>query len=263
MPGKGSEQRDKVGTAGGTSDLSIDETLLLHSVGWEAVELVNGVSVMSVPWGVWNWGTGEIASASHAYNEAFRHAASRLADQCGRAGGHGAVGVHVEAEVRPHHVDVELVGTAVRPVGGGRPTAAFISDLSAKDFTLLRSAGWAPVSLAVGAAFVYAPRRSAGTALRQASQNVELPNFTQAMYAARESAMERMQSAAISMGATGIVGVRVSEGPMSFARHAIGFTAWGTAVKLVASEHRTIEPDVVLPLDDIVVQFAAESLRGD
>jgi hypothetical protein len=49
---------------------------------------------------------------------------------------------------------------------------------------------------------------------------------------------------------------------MSFARHAVGFTAWGTAVKLVAEQHQFIQPELVLPLDDAVVTFEAQSLRG-
>ena len=59
-----------------------------------------------------------------------------------------------------------------------------------------------------------------------------------------------------------MVEVKVTEGPMSFARHAVGFTAWGTAVALVAEAHQFVQPEVVLPLDDAVVTFEAESLRG-
>ncbi len=171
------------------------------------------------------------------------------------------VGVRVEVDVQRHHVDVELTGTAVRPVKGKDRSSAFVSDLSARDFTLLHNAGWGPVGLAFGASFVYAPRRSAGTAMRQSSQNVELTNFTEAMYAAREAGMEHMQRSALDMGAQGIVAVRVAEGPMWFAHHAIGFTAWGTAVRLEAKAHQYLQPQVVLPLDDAVVEFEAQSLR--
>jgi hypothetical protein len=38
--------------------------------------------------------------------------------------GHGVVGVRVEVEVRTHHIDVELVGTAVRPIDGKDGTPA-------------------------------------------------------------------------------------------------------------------------------------------
>jgi uncharacterized protein YbjQ (UPF0145 family) len=246
-----------------TSDLSIDEALLLHASGWEPVDLVCGVSVASVPYGVWNWGQGEITVASAAHNAAVQGAAERIKDECVKVHGHGVVGVRIEVEVRNHHIDVELVGTAVRPVEGTSTSAVpFVSDLSARDFTLLRGAGWMPVGLAFGASFVYAPRRSPGAALQQKTQNIELTNFTQAMYAARESAMERMQHSAIAVGGGGVIGVKVTEGPMNFARHAVGFTAWGTAVKLVADVHKYIEPQVILPLDDAVVTFAAENLRG-
>ena len=108
----------------------------------------------------------------------------------------------------------------------------------------------------------YAPRRSAGTALKQKGQNIELTNFTEAMYSAREAAMERMQGTAIAMGGHGIVEVKVTEGPMPFAHHAIGFSAWGTTVRLEAETHRYMKPQVVLTLDDAVVEFEAASLRG-
>jgi uncharacterized protein YbjQ (UPF0145 family) len=246
-----------------TSDLSIDEALLLHAAGWEPVDLVCGVSVASVPYGVWTWGQGEITVASAAHNAAVQGAAERIKGECTKVHGHGVVGVRIEVEVRNHHIDVELVGTAVRPVeAGAAPAMPFVSDLSARDFTLLQGAGWMPAGLAFGASFVYAPRRSAGAAMQQKRQNIELTNFTQAMYAARESAMERMQRSALDVGGHGVVGVKVTEGPMSFARHAVGFTAWGTTVRLVADVHKNIEPEVILPLDDAVVTFAAQNLRG-
>ena len=98
--------------------------------------------------------------------------------------------------------------------------------------------------------------------MQQKTQNIELTNFTEAMYAARESAMERMQRSALDVGGHGVVQVKVTEGPMSFARHAVGFTAWGTAVRLVADQHQYMQPQVILPLDDAVVTFAAQNLRG-
>jgi len=252
-----------------TSDLSVDEALLLHAAGWEPLDLVCGVAVVSVPVGVWNWGRGSISLASDAHNAAVDQASRVLRSECGKVHGHGVVGVRVEVSVRTHHIDVELVGTAVRPINGkgGPGTDAalampFVSDLSARDFTLLQRAGWMPLGLAFGASFVYAPRRTAGTAIKQTRQNVELTNYTEAMYSARESAMEKMQQSALQVGGEGVVQVKVTEGPMSFARHAIGFTAWGTAVKLVAEAHQSVQPQMVLPLDDAIVSFEAESLRS-
>ncbi len=252
-----------------TSDLSVDEGLLLHAAGWEPLDLVCGVAVVSVPVGVWNWGRGAISLASDAHNAAVDQAARALRAECGKVHGHGVVGVRVDVDVRTHRIEVALVGTAVRPADGkdprGRDAAEampFVSDLSARDFTLLLRAGWMPVGLAFGACFVYSPRRTAGTAMKQSTQNVELTNYTEAMYSARESAMEKMQESALEAGGEGVVEVKVTEGPMSFARHAVGFTAWGTAVKLVAEQHQFVQPEMILPLDDAVVAFEAQSLRG-
>jgi uncharacterized protein YbjQ (UPF0145 family) len=259
-------------TRGITSDLSVDEALLLHGAGWEPLDLVCGVAVCSIPFGVWNWGGSSggvsIKLASDANNIAMGEAVAQIRAECGKVKGYGVVGVQVELSLRQHHVDVELVGTAVRPMQRpkrGEDAALampFVSDLSARDFTLLLRAGWMPVGLAFGSAFVYSSRRSAGAAMRQSTQNVELTNYTQAMYAARESAMERMQHSALEAGGQGVVEVKITEGPVAFARHSIGFTTWGTAVKLVAESHQFVKPEVVLPLDDAVVSFEAESLRS-
>jgi len=237
---------------------------VLHSIGWEPVELVSGVSMHSIPVGVWNWGQGEIGYASAAYARSFANATERIHEQCTKAGGRGVVGVHVEWAVERHHIEVALTGTAVRPVGatGLGTDPVFVSDLSGRDFALLHNAGWAPLGLAAGASFVYAPRRSMGATMKQSGQNVELTNFTEAMYAARESAMERMQTAALDLGGTGVVEVKVTEGPMDFAHHAVGFTAYGTVVRLVAEEHRHPGARMVLPMDDPVVRFDAAALRG-
>ena len=245
-----------------TSDLSIDEELNLHSIGWEPVELVCGVSLHSIPYGHWNWGQGEIVGASSAHATAFANATARLLREAGAAGGHGVVGVHIERAVHPTHVEISLVGTAVRPVDTTKrlERSVFASDLSARDFTMLMIAGWEPLGLATGASFVFAPRRSMSTAIQQQSQNVELTNFTEAMYSAREAAMQRMQEVAIEMHGTGVVDVKVQEGPMSFASHAVGFVALGTVVRLAKPTHQLIHPTMVVSLDDASVAFDAQTL---
>ena len=254
---------------GATSDLSVDEVLLLHAVGWEPVDLVFGSSVASTPLVAWAWGQGEITVVSESWDIAFRAALHRLVGECSRARGLGVVGVHVDTQVERLHTDVELVGTAVRPIAGtGRAPAPhrqgqpFASDLSARDFALLVQSGWEPVGLAFGASFVYVPRRSVGTTIAQKGQNVELTNFTDAMYSAREAAMGRLQDSASALGAAGIVDVSIAEGPMRFANHAVGFTAWGTAIVPGPDGHHRLEPKMVLPLDDAQVAFEATSLRG-
>ncbi|HEY5303912.1 MAG TPA: heavy metal-binding domain-containing protein [Acidimicrobiales bacterium] len=245
-----------------TSDLSIDEELNLHSIGWEPVELVSGVSLYSIPYGYWNWGQGEIEAASHAHAKAFSNATARILREAANAGGHGVVGMHIERAIHPTHVEISLVGTAVRPVDTTQrlERSVFASDLSARDFTMLMIAGWEPLGLASGASFVFAPRRTMSAALQQQSQNVELTNFTEAMYSSREAAMERMQDVALEMQGTGVVDVKVQEGPMHFASHAVGFVALGTVVRLAKPSHQLIHPTTVVSLNDASVEFDAQTL---
>ncbi len=250
---------------GATSDLSIDQVLLLHGAGWEPVDVVFGSCWWSVPWGSWQFQTGEVQAASSAFARAFAQAARALLDECRRTGGTGVVGVTAEVVPTGLHVDVALTGTAIRPRQGGHPAAgdgAFLSDLSARDFVLLARAGWAPLGVVAGASFVAAQRRGVGQFLSQQTQNTELPQLTQALYQAREGAMERMQRMATTLAADGVVGVTVQEGPVRHDRRFIGFRAMGTAVKLVADAHQPVTPRLAVSLDDRVRQFAAENLRG-
>jgi hypothetical protein len=59
------------------------------------------------------------------------------------------------------------------------------------------------------------------------------------------------------------VAVVVREGPVHFASHAIGFTAWGTGVRPGPGGHRYLRPQVVLPMRDAVVVFDAAALKGE
>jgi uncharacterized protein YbjQ (UPF0145 family) len=249
---------------GATSDLSIDESLLLHSIGWEAVDLVCGAGARPVPIVNWNWGSaGEIVEASGAWTRALDDAALSLRGDCARAGGHGVVGVRIEVTVERHFVNAVMDGTAVAPIGAaGAPAQPFASDLSGRDFVLLQGSGWDPVGLAFGSAFVSVPRRSAATALRQATQNVELTNFTDALYTAREEAMARMQESAAFVGAQGVVGVQVREGPLEFAGHVVTFTSWGTAVRSSGRGSALSRPNIVVSLDEVKRLFQATALRG-
>ncbi|MCL2396130.1 MAG: heavy metal-binding domain-containing protein [Acidimicrobiaceae bacterium] len=261
--GKSLHRRD--GQAGPTSDLSIDETLLLHSIGWEPVDLVSGVAVVAIPPSTFVLGWNNTDAASASYTRAVHAAVDRLQGEARRGDAAGVIGVHVEFQVHRHQCLAILVGTAVKPSDRAAAHAGphFVSDLSTRDFCLLHNAGWIPLGLAFGTAFVQVPRRSAGTVLRQSTANVELTNLTGAMYQAREAAMERMQSEAIGLGGTGMVDVHVDEGPLYFASHCITFTAYGTAIRLAGDSHNYLRPRMVVPVDDREQLFKVEALGAE
>jgi uncharacterized protein YbjQ (UPF0145 family) len=255
------------GTRSVTSDLSIDESLLLHGMGYEPTDLVSGVSVMSIPWGTFNipYGQGspvELPYATQAVLDGFRVAAERIRHEAATSGGNGIVGVAVEVEIAQLSVTVTMVGTSIRPIGStkasvGRP---FMTDLSVRDFALLLRAGWAPLDLVSGASFVGSPLQGFRQTLAQAGQNVELRTITQALQDAREKAMERMQSSAVGERAGGVVDVKIIDGPLGHSRHILVFICYGTAVHLTAESHQRIEPDLVVGLDDNI-GFEAAAIR--
>jgi uncharacterized protein YbjQ (UPF0145 family) len=83
---------------------------------------------------------------------------------------------------------------------------------------------------------------------KQIGKNVELPNFTQALYDARELAMERMQSEAEAVKAEGIVGVQLTERNHGWGSHVIEFFALGTAIVPYGEARQIASPTPVLDL---------------
>lgn len=146
------------------------------------------------------------------------------------------------------------IGTAVRHGKGGswRTPAGrpFTSDLTGQDFWTLLQTGQRPVALVMGNCVYHVAHRRMLQAMSQALSNVELPNFTQALYTARELAMERMQYEAQQVGSHGVVGVQIVEKNHVWGHHAIEFFAIGTAVMRFRPGGPSLRPRMVLTLDD-------------
>jgi uncharacterized protein YbjQ (UPF0145 family) len=153
-------------------------------------------------------------------------------------------------------LEFQAIGTAIRHrertgtfrTHDNRP---FTSDLSGQDLWKLVRAGYRPVSLSMGACVYHIAHLSFLQALKQAGRNQEMKVYTEATYAARELALERMQAEAVERGGVGIVGARVEESNWGWGANAIEFFAVGTAVAPMSD--KTDQP----PLDSIqqVVTF--------
>ena len=102
----------------------------------------------------------------------------------------------------------------------------FTSDLSVNEFLLAREAGFDPVGLVMGSSIYHIGWQMPG--LRQ---SMELDILTQAMYAARELAMTRMEEEADALDADGVIGVRLEVSRSEWGEHLAEFMAIGTAVR--------------------------------
>src|SRR5438105_614333 len=119
----------------------------------------------------------------------------------------------------------------------------FTSDLSINEFLLVKESGFEPLGLVLGSSIYHIGFQQANW-----GRNQEMSVLTQAMYDARELAMERMQAEATETQANGIVGARIIERSHGWGSHVIEFFAIGTAVVPVSDEHVIEKPAMVLPL---------------
>ncbi|MEA2280605.1 MAG: hypothetical protein QOK21_1212 [Solirubrobacteraceae bacterium] len=239
-----------------TSDLSVSEFLLVREAGFEPLGLVVGSSIFHIGFQQSSWkASQEMSVLSEAMYTARELAMTRMEEEADQLGADGIVGVRLDVgryEWGEHMAEFIAIGTAIRHRGGelhrapnGRP---FTSDLSGQDFwTLLRS-GHRPVGMVMGSCVYHVAHRGMFQSLKQAGRNVELPNFTQALYDARELAMERMQSEAEALKAEGIVGVQLTERNHGWGSHVIEFFALGTAIVPHGEDTPITPPTPVLDL---------------
>jgi uncharacterized protein YbjQ (UPF0145 family) len=222
-----------------TSDLTVDEFLLVEQAGFEALSLVMGSSIYHVGFQWQKWSVSqELDVLSRAMFQARELAMTRMEEEADLLGADGVVGVRLvfkQYAMDEGVLEFQAIGTAIRHLdrkGSFRTkdNRPFTSDLSGQDLWKLVRAGYRPVSLAMGACVYHIAHLSFMQALKQAGRNQEMKIYTEATYAARELALERMQAEAVERGGIGVVGARVEESNWGWGANAIEFFAVGTAV---------------------------------
>ena len=238
-----------------TSDLTIDEVLLIEEVGFEPVDLVMGSSYFHIGWQPTIWSANmELGDVTSMMTNARHLAIDRMVRHAAAAGADGVVGVRLEMEREGHNAEFTVMGTAVRRRGhdGARwrqnGNMPFTCDLSGGDFWALVRAGFRPVAFTFGVCVYHIAHQTLGQWFSSVGQNTEMPQFTQGLYDARELAMGRMQSSAWNAGATaGLVGVSVEEGSHGWDQHVIEMIAVGTGVAPILDEdHETHAPPTMI-----------------
>jgi uncharacterized protein YbjQ (UPF0145 family) len=239
------------------SDLSTSEFLLTAAAGFRPNGLVFGCSVFHA-------GTrprrstrsSEVDSLSQALYTARQDAVRRMEDEADALGASGVVGVRLTistADWSRKSVEFIAVGTAVTADDGGdwrtKDGTPFTSDLSGQDFWTLTRAGFRPLGFVMGTCVYHVGRRRSLTALGQTGRNTELTQQTQALYTARELAMTRMQDEGARLGATGMIGSRISESSQVWRHRFIEFLAIGSAIAPRPSRAKSPEPRAAISVD--------------
>jgi uncharacterized protein YbjQ (UPF0145 family) len=258
-----------------TSELSVGGFALCDQLGLRVLSQVMGSSVYQMgyqsSWGPMELGGGglvELDTLSEALNEVRGRALGRMAEEARHVGADLVIGVTTRATESEQSGSLVLehlaVGTAVGDgrEHGGNPV---LTELSVADYAKLRSAGYEPLGIVAWSSVFFASYAFAGMigvagqGMLGGVQNYELREFTQAVYGARETVMSRITDQAGSLGAAGVVGVRIAHtvqrrqiGGMA-GREAGGvmvtFEAIGTAIR----EHgpaTPLLPELVINLYD-------------
>ncbi len=241
-----------------TSDLTVNEFLLVREAGFKPLGLVLGSSVYHVGIQMGRWGKNmELDTLSQAMYHARELAMTRMEQEANALGADGIVGVRLDIEFKEFGADIAefiAVGTAVKAEIEGtwrnNKQMPFTSDLSGQDFWTLIQAGYAPLGMVMGSCVYHIAHQRGFTAMSNLSRNVEITQYTEALYDARELAMSRMQAEAEELHAEGIVGVQLLSLPHKWGGHTTEFFAIGTAVKPIRENHIITKPQTVLPLTD-------------
>ncbi len=237
-------------------DFSVDEFLLLQEIGFAPLEMVVGTSIYHIGLQQTRWNSNqEMIVLSDAIYDARKHAMKRMVKQAEAVNADGIVGVRLNVGYLEWNKDLAVfsaIGTAIKdPVVDWRVNGKpFTSDLSGQEFWMLMRSGYRPLGLVMGNCVYHVARQSAAQAIKTSGRNSEMPNFTEALYDARELCMERMQLDAKKLGATGIVGVKIEEGSHSWDEHIIDFFAVGTAIAPSQEAHHLDVPQAVISLND-------------
>lgn len=241
-----------------TSDFSVNEFLLVRKAGFEPVGLCVGSCIYHLGIQYSSWGANqEMTTLSQAMYHARELAMARMKEEARDMGADGIVGVRLTVkrlEWDQNILEFMAIGTGVVHAKGhdgfkGVGGMPFTSDLSGQDFWTLLQAGYRPLELVMGSCVYHVAHQGLLKSLGQIGRNVEMVNFSQALYDAREIAMERMQDEAMTAGAEGVVGMELHEGSHNWQPHVIEFFAVGTAVKPIAAEQdASVIPDPTLVL---------------
>ena len=245
-----------------TSDFSVNEFLLVRKAGFEPIGLCVGSCVYHVGIQYRSWSKNqELDVLSKAMYHARELAMSRMRAEAKAMGADGIVGVKLtikRMEWDHHMLEFMALGTGVVHAAGHEGFRAhdggpFTSDLSGQDFWSLLHSGYRPVELVMGSCVYHVAHRGMLSSLGTITRNIELENFTAAMYEAREIAIERMQAEAANAKAEGVVGLDIHEGSHSWESHVIEFFAVGTAVLPLHQEiapEKIPDPMMVLSVND-------------
>jgi uncharacterized protein YbjQ (UPF0145 family) len=274
-----------------TSTLTASEFLQARALGLTPLGQVMGSSTMhpafQAQWLYGAWQNGDIRPLTRALTEARDRALDRLRLEAEALHAHGVVGVILRVR-RPEWgsglLEFTAMGTAVSLGDVPVPNQVFLGTLSALDTAKLVHAGYIPMDLAFSTTAYYVMTTWGAEWAKMSWSNQEIPDFSRAIYEARDFVVAGMREQARHAGADGVLGAEwtmdVEEieverpavgsygmggyglgmgGGSSHRDHIIHLTVTGTAVGRLSN--RGAAGPTVLPI--LSLKDASEGVRED
>jgi len=253
-----------------SSDLSIKEFALTRNTGYQPLSQVMGSSIYHVGW---QYTTRfprmtvayELTNLTNAHLHAAQLALGRLEQEASLLNAHGVIGVRFglrNFEWGSNLVEYTAIGTAIRLPNAPLFPRPFLSDLSGQEFWTLLQAGYLPAGIAMGYCSYCVSSGWALNRVLRSWNNIEVTDYTQAIYTARHLAMTRLQSMARSFDAAGVVGMHIGfdrqeneyereNDPTTYRDLMIHFSAIGTAIIARRPDHVIPSPKLTLTFTDL------------
>ncbi len=249
-----------------TSNLSVNELALTTGEGLRPLGQVMGSTVFHIGWQAAPiYQSMELVALSHAQYQARQLALSRLQQEAKLLGAHGVIGVRLDRrsyEWGTNLIEFAALGTAIAVPDQPIPEHPFVCALSGQEYYALLRSGFAPVGFAFGtctyyhvASYTTQWASQGGLFGMGATMNMELTDYTQAVYFARHQAQTGLAAEAARVSAEGVVGVVIEKNIQTHEVEInqqtrrdliVEFTALGTAI--VTSGSDTLAIDYALSL---------------
>ncbi|WEG11179.1 heavy metal-binding domain-containing protein [Pullulanibacillus sp. KACC 23026] len=239
----------KEGSLPWTSNLSVNDWLLLKQYGIQPVGQVMGSSYYHMAYSMSNysgqWGSGHLQDMEYALRENRELALQRLVMEAQALGAQAVVDVRLyqnKQDYYSHAIEFVAIGTAVRIDSTVPVKEPVLCSVSAMELAKLMSSGMFPVGYVLGVSvyYQYTSVRDRNITRSWFVGNTEMTTYTEAVYRVRHQAVRDMKDQAKKVSAQGILAreTELTVIPIEVERsenderedHILEFIASGTAV---------------------------------
>lgn len=195
-----------------TSDLSVNEWLLLRQYGLRPLGMVMGSSVYHIRFSASNysgtWASRSMSDIENALLNVRQLALQRMQEEARLLGAHAVVNVRLDSRLpdwESHQTEFTAFGTAVSLTGVAVPDEPLLCTVSALDFIKLLQSGSIPISVGLGVAAYYQYTTRKNQWQTNSWYNQEVPTFTDSVYEVRHLAMRHLKQQIQQHGGDGVL----------------------------------------------------------